>query len=64
MGHAKGTGLTEDRHPNIGTAFCTRLSTTTPIGVLERTVGCFADRGVTVERVLRQRQLLPLGCVA
>ena len=62
------TGRTSKGHPNIGTAFvhtviddysrvayaeiCADEKAVTAIGVLERAVAWFADRGVTVERVL------------
>ena len=62
------TGRTSKGHPNIGTAFvhtviddysrvayaeiCADEKAATAIGVLERAVAWFADRGVTVERVL------------
>ncbi|MEJ1923710.1 DDE-type integrase/transposase/recombinase, partial [Microbacterium sp. KHB019] len=62
------TGRTGKGHPNIGTAFvhtviddysrvayaeiCTDEKADTAIGVLTRAVAWFADRGVTVERVL------------
>ena len=65
---AKRTGLTEKRHPNIGTAYLhtviddhSRVAyleiwaderADTAAGVLERAVAWFADRGVPVERVL------------
>jgi transposase InsO family protein len=62
------TGRTAKGHPNIGTAFvhtviddysrvayleiCADERAATAIGVLQRAVGWFAERGVTVERVL------------
>jgi transposase InsO family protein len=62
------TGRTAKGHPNIGTAFlhtviddhsrvayveiCTDEQAATAIGVLQRAVTWFADRGVAVERVL------------
>lgn len=62
------TGRTAKGHPNIGTAYlhtvvddhsrvayveiCSDEKTQTAIGVLQRAVAWFADRGVTVERVL------------
>jgi transposase InsO family protein len=65
---AKRTGLTEKRHPNIGTGFWhtvvddhSRLAyvevhddekAKTAVGVLERAVEWFADHGVLIERVL------------
>lgn len=69
---AKRTGKRRGYEPNVGTAFlhtvvddhsrvayveiCTDEKAVTAIGVLERAVAWFADRGVTVERVLlRQR---------
>ncbi len=63
-----GAGYTDKGHPNIGTAFlhtviddhsrvayveiCSDEKAGTAIGVLQRAVAWFADRGVTVERVL------------
>ncbi len=65
---AKRTGKRRGYEPNVGTAFlhtvvddhsrvayveiCTDEKAVTAIGVLERAVAWFADRGVTVERVL------------
>ena len=65
---ARRTGRTGTGHPRIGTAFvhtviddhsrmayaeiCTDEKATTAIGVLRRATAWFADRGVTVERVL------------
>ena len=67
------TGRTSKGHPNIGTAFvhtviddysrvayaeiCADEKAVTAIGVLERAVAWFADRGVTVERVLSDNGL-------
>jgi transposase InsO family protein len=65
---AQRTGRTEKGHPNIGTAFlhtvvddhsrvayveiCDDETAATAIGVLQRAVDWFTERGVTVERVL------------